>query len=241
MKLALECRTDLLKLVQPFADFDFILAHKYLEDKEYATYYQSYSNKLRYLDNSTNELGHPMELAEMEKVAKDCGAHYIIAPDWIGEIKKTMEGYVEAVKLFGEDRTIGVVQGSNFEEVNICLMAMSAKSIVAVPYDICSSKKERPEIMGLRRALLVSNIANTSAVHLLGFNCIEELAWYKLKPNVMSIDTGVPIMLGLKGGDILEPLESKEEPTLNIMDKGKLTQEHWTAVCRNIALLRRYA
>ena len=39
IKLALECPTRLLGDIQPLADFDFILAHLVLQDKEYAEYF----------------------------------------------------------------------------------------------------------------------------------------------------------------------------------------------------------
>ena len=53
MELALECRPDLLELVQPFADFDFILAKELVKDEKYKDYYVR-SNRYKIIDNSFN-------------------------------------------------------------------------------------------------------------------------------------------------------------------------------------------
>jgi len=41
LKLALECPTLMLNLIQPLADMDFILTHLVLKDKDYALYYMN--------------------------------------------------------------------------------------------------------------------------------------------------------------------------------------------------------
>jgi len=237
MKLALEARTDMLEMVQPFADFDWILAHKVLEDEGYAKFYKE-SDKPRFIDNSVNEIGEPVSIEDMKKVWGVLGGGYIVAPDWIGDATKTVEAYGKCVEEFGEENVVGVLQGGTFQEALGCLNVF--RGMVAVPYDIGSKKKDPPWLMALRRILVVSNIPSDRYIHLLGFTSIDELWWYTNRPNVVSIDTGIPILLGLQGLDILDPLEGKEEPTYNRMDKLELTQDGWTAICRNIALLRRY-
>ena len=235
MKLALECSTNLLELVQPLADFDWILAHKYLEDEDYASYYKE-STQIKFIDNSVNEVGEPVSIEDMKKIHSEIGG-YVVSPDWIGNLGKTLEVYKECVKIFGEQVTVGVLQGATFE----CLSLLNEyKGIVAVPYDIGSSKKDLPGIMALRRALVISNIPQDRVVHLLGLNTLDEFSWYRGRGNVMTIDTGVPVLLGLRSEDILDTLESKEKPTYNQMEGLELTQVAWTGICRNVALLRRY-
>lgn len=237
MDLALECRTDLLELVQPFADFDFVLAHLALKDEEYSAYYRD-TGKDKIVDNSVNENGVPVSLDELKEAFSLVNGTVVVSPDWIGDKEQTLEAYEDSVKEFGVNRVIGVIQGKDYKEAMSCLD--SYKAGVAVPYDICSKKTDPPWIMGLRRALIVCNIPNDTAVHLLGFNCIEEFSYYKGKANILSIDTGVPVMLGLQEKDILDQLESKAKPTYNLMEELELTQSTWTGIIRNIALLRRY-
>ena len=238
MKLALECPTDLLDLVQSFADFDFILAKVALEDGKYLSYYKTSTNTMKIVDNSVNEEGEPTSVEDLIAVFEEVGGTLLVAPDWIGDSKRTLEAYQECISKVSPERVVGVVQGSTFVEALSCLEKYSG--LVAIPYDICSKKKDPPWLMGLRRALLVSNIPNDRLVHLLGFTSLHEFLWYSYRPNVVSIDTGIPVMLGLQGKDILDELESKEVPTYNTMEELKLSQKEWTGICRNIALLRKY-
>ena len=239
MKLALECPTAMLEMVQPFGDFSWILGHKVLEDEEYAKFYKNFEG-FKIVDNSVNEVGEPLTVEDMAKVMEMVGGDLLVSPDWIGDAGKTVAAYGDCIKKFGKEKVIGVVQGATFEEAFKCINYYGKDTFIAVPFDICSSKKDPPFLMALRRALAVCGIPSTTRIHLLGFNSLDEFFWYTNKPNVVSIDTGVPVMLGLDGLDILDPLESKEDPTLNRMEKTKLTQQGWTAVCRNIALLRKY-
>lgn len=238
MKLALECSTDMLEMVQPFADFDWVLGHKVLEDKEYAEYHLN-SNRLKFIDNSVNEVGEPLSTEDLKKVWGLVKGTYIVSPDWIGGARKTLDAYQECLKEFGRERIVGVVQGQVFEEALNCV-EVYGPGWIAVPYDICSKRNDPPWLMALMRALIICNIPPDRHIHLLGLTSLKEFYWYINRPNVLSIDTGVPILLGLQGKDILEPLESKEEATYNQMEKIELTQIGWTAIMRNIALLRRY-
>jgi len=246
MQLALECRTDLLEMVQPFSDFDFILAHKALEDKEYLEYYKNSGSALKIVDNSVNEQATPESTERLLEALEKVGGTHLVAPDYIGDAEKTIQAYLEcketlAKNKFPLDRLIGVVQGRNPEETFECLRVMGP-GIVGVPYDIWSEKTDPPWLMGMRRALFISQIPRDQgyAIHLLGFTSLEELFWYQANHMVTSIDTGIPVLLGLQGLDILDPLDSKEQPTLNEMGKYELNQKGWTAIIRNIALLRKY-
>ena len=240
MKLALECRTNMLEMVQPFADFDFILAHKVLEDEAYAEWYNESTN-LKIVDNSVNELGTPVSIEGMKEAFEKVNGTYVVAPDFLGDAKKTVESYIECTKVFPKERVIGVVQGSTFEEAFECLPVYQS-GIISVPYDLCSQKTDPPLLMAIRRALFIGYMPKDKGfvVHLLGFNGLEEFFWYQNAPFVASIDTGIPVLLGLQGLDILDPLESKVEPTLNLMEKLELTQQCWTGIIRNIALLRKW-
>lgn len=239
MKLGLECPTAMLEMIQPLGDFDFILGHKVLEDDGYAEFYQN-SDRFKILDNGVNEAGEPLSEQDLDKAMKMVDGNLIVAPDWMGDAKRTIESYIEFTKAHGRERVIGVLQASNFGEAFECLSAFGGGGVIAVPYDICSSREDSPLLMGIRRALIVCNIPNTTKVHLLGFTSLDEFFWYENRPNVVSIDTGIPVLLGLNSVDILDPLESKESPTLDLMEKVELTPQGWTGVCRNIAILRKF-
>jgi len=238
MKLALESRPDLLKLVQPLADFDFILAQEVLGNEEYAEWYRE-STKIKYLDNGLAENGQPLTIEQLKEADEKVGGNCIImAPDWRGEFSRTVEAYVEACKAFTTNRVIGVMQGSSPSECLSCLNYY--QGVIAVPFRILSTMDDSPDVMALRRALLISNIPNDRLVHLLGLTTLEELEWYENKPNVMSIDTGVPILMGLQEAHIQDGLENKSVPTHKLAAEIELTQKRWLAIVVNIATLRRY-
>jgi len=244
MKLALECPTSMLDMIQPFADFDFVLSDLVLKDEVYKNYYLE-SRKLKIVDNSVNENGEPLDLDKIIKAFELVKGSVLIPPDYLGDGQKTLNSYKEACLYIENPRNklvsievMGVIQGSTFEEVFSYIPYY--KGMVGVPYDICSLKTDPPWLMGLRRALVVNSLPPELTIHLLGFSSLDELFWYGSNPRVISMDTGIPILLGLNERDILEPLESKKDPTLLLMDKIELTPKNWTAICRNIALLRKY-
>jgi len=250
MQLALECPTKLLGQIQPFADIDFMLTHLVLQDESYRKFYTS-SEKAKFLDNSVNELGTPASLEEIQKAYELVKGRYplnVISPDFLGDVDKTVSAFVEALKLFQPlgQSVVPVLQGSTYEEAFMCLSAYirvhnnSANFLLAVPYDICSTKEDPPELMSLRRALIVSNFPPPLQVHLLGFTSVEELFWYRGKSQIVSIDTGVPVLQGLRGKGIEDSIESKKEPSLKLMEDLPLTKDGYSNICRNLALLRTY-
>lgn len=240
MKLALEARTNMLELVQPFADIDWVLAHKVLEDEAYAAFYKK-SGNLKFVDNSVNEKGQPLPLEDLKKASDMVEGTYVVSPDFIGDARSTLEAYLKCLEVFPKDKIAAVVQGRTWIEAFDCLNTYES-GIICVPYDLCSEKEDPPWLMGLRRSQFIAYIPRRDNIyiHLLGFTGLEELYWYQRNPFVGSIDTGAPVLLGLQGKDILDRLESKAQPTLNQMESLELTQKSWTGVIRNIALLRRH-
>lgn len=233
MKLALESSTALLDMVQPFADFDWILVNRFLDDEVYAAYYRN-SDNIKFVDNSVTELGEPMNLDDLEKVMSDANANYVVSPDWIGDYEKTIGAYPECAKRFGKERTIGVLQGSTPEEALKCL-DIYENPLISIPYRVGGSEKGDPDwLKALRRQLVVAHIPADRMIHLLGFNTLDELRWYVNRPNIWGIDTDVPIRAGLLTKDF------DEFDRTQVTDDIPLNQENWAGVCRNIALLRKY-
>lgn len=232
MRVAFECNTNILSMVQPFADFDWILVDKYLTDEKYAKWYRESTN-VKFVDNSVTEKGEPCGVDELKQVFEDCKGTYVIAPDWINDYEQTVQAYAECCKTFPIEQVVGVLQGSTPEEALKCLDVYQHQ-LVAVPYRVGGSKKGDPnELMSLRRSLVVSNIPADRFVHLLGFTAMSEFSWYLTRPNVVSIDTDVPIRAGLQSVDTEELDRTQPTP------ETKLTQETWAGICRNIALFRK--
>ena len=244
MKLSLEATTKLLPKIQGFGDFDWVSFPRTLSDSSYLDFFSNSS--VPRIISMGNGKGEPELKKTREMWEKLGGKDIIISPDFVGDHIKTITTYDIYCQEYGAESVIGVLQGSSYKEVLSCMNYY--KGQVAVPFNIGSTDSATNSMMALRRALVVSNIPSDRYVHLLGFNNIPELEWYETKPNVISINTGHPILLGLKEQDILsiDNDSDKSENTFDAMDvaeatcKGQLSQTQWTAIVRNIALLRRY-
>jgi len=232
MKLGLECSTDLLKFVQPFADFDWILVDRYLSDEQYAKWYRE-SDNVKFVDNSVTEKGEPCSVEELLRVFDDCKGTYVIAPDWIGDYQKTIDGYEECLGKFKPEVVIGALQGETPLEALKCLDVYQHQ-IISVPYRVGGSVKGDPnELMALRRALVVAHIPNERIVHLLGFTSLSEFDWYKGRSNIWGMDTDVPVRAGLMSKDSEDFDRTQEVPDT------KLNKDTAYGISRNIALLRK--
>ena len=243
MKVALECPSSLLDEVQPLADYDFALTHLVLSDEKYAEWYKN-SKKFKVLDNSTNELLKPCSLRDIEKAASIIKPDLIVPPDFLGDSLSTERALNEAIKIFGKEKLLPVVQGHELKYTIECsghIVELGFNKL-AVPYDILSSRADDVTTMATNRQRVINEIISRVPIgfriHLLGMTTLEELSLCN-KGWVKSIDTGSPILHGLCdrkfGTDSLIP---KNTPTLELMDKCNLSYG-LTDIYYNIAMLRK--
>lgn len=240
IELALECPTELLDIVQPYADFYFALTHLVLKDPEYARFYGEGFDKELILDNGTNELLEPCSLEDIKLAADLINPDIIIAPDYLGDDASTIAGLDAAVDLFGKDRVMPVIQGQTEDGVVKCADEIKKRGFnwVAVPYDILCSRDDSIEKMAEERSHLVRYLSRRtfSLIHLLGLTTLEELSEYRDIRQVKSIDTGSPVMHGLKGIRFgRDELLDKRKPTLDRMDSDG---NHEDEVLYNIGYLK---
>lgn len=246
MRLALECPTSLLKVIQPLADFDFILTHLVLKDEKYAKFYKK-STRYKILDNSTNELLDPCSLEDIEEADKLVGpCNEIVSPDFLGDAEMTLDALDLACTKFGKGRVLPVVQGRDRLETGNCAEAIWNRGFtkMAVPYDILCKRTYSLQTMATQRHSLVayfeSRFCLDLELHLLGMTTLEELQNYKSQASrVVSIDTGGPVLMGLYrhryGRD---PLSPKLTPTQNQMDMCNSSYGE-VDIFYNIAYLRK--
>lgn len=229
MKLALECSDELLDMMQPFADFDWVSVGRYLESKVYAEYYRS-SDNVKFIGSSP---GDSCPIEDLKKVLEDCEGTYAVAPDQANAREETLRAYTECASKLPKDVVIGVLQGSTPEDALRCLDTYESK-IVAVPCRVGGSEEEDPgELVALRRELVVAHIPADRIILLLGFASTSEFAWYTNRSNVWGLYTGAPIQAGLASQDIDDFGRAQKVDV-------ELNKDNWAAVCRNIALLRKY-
>ena len=251
IKLALECPTSIISDIRPLTDFDFLLTHKVLQDKEYRKQFDMdapYNDREVILDNSTNELLSPESLESIVKAHKIVCADLIVAPDFLGDKDKTIKGVEIALKCFRHRQILPVVQGSTFCEVTSCLDKYWEMGFnkVAVPYDLLTGRDKSPLDMGSKRLDIVMSLANRFEevrIHLLGMTVAGELKSYESgNYKIDSIDTGLPILMGIMRLRLgKDNIPDKKSPTLNRMDavkRGDLTAKQWSDIFYNIAYLR---
>lgn len=252
MKLALESPTQLLKTVQPLSDFNFISARRVLNDTKYADFYTNKGTDViapYSIVNPNDGHGEPVSIEELKEVLKslnlDGERAMVIAPDFPNNALATLGAYQECVEQFGENVVVGVLQGESFHQSFNCLAFY--KTNIAVPIGLNTYPDEPPYIWSLKRHRLISMIPDDRFIHLLGFGSIEEFWCYEARPNVASLNTAMPILMGLREGSILDPLQAteKQKATLTqcneiLKQQPQLKQEQLTSIYANIALLRRY-
>ena len=241
ISLAMEAPISLLRELPYLTEFDFALTHLFEQSDIYSDYYEwaVKSGREVVLDNSVNELGEPVSLEEMDKVAKTLCPQYIIPPDHLNNLEATLGILDDAIELWGKDKLIPVVQGTNLEEVVECGKVLQNHykfDIVSIPYDITLAHRsklpdEDPtkaslEELGKTRIASIRALSKEGLlfkrVHLLGLNSLEELTtyhdqkiwtssthWSSVQPRV-SIDTGAAITNAVWGQKFgMDPLIPK--------------------------------
>jgi len=242
MKLALECPTALLEDIQPLADYDFILTHLVLRDKEYAEYYAK-STRYKILDNSTNELLKPCSLEDIAEAARIVKPHLIVAPDFLGDHVATQSILCDTVRKFGMKNILPVVQGKRYLEAMLCAdyIIRSGFGRIAVPYDINSDRSDGLLVMASARQRVVNYIIGRVPIdfkiHLLGMSTLEELRFCN-RGWVTSIDTGSPVRHGMYRVQFgKDELQSKVFPTMEVMEAAP--EVNFPGIYYNIAYLRK--
>ena len=230
MNLGLDCPAlKLFSAIQPFADYDYIIASRVLKDKKYEAFFAERKSRFKILDVRDTP-----SVSDARDAFDRVSASAILVPL---DNRQQHDGCSEAL---GVESVITIINASDYRDFYAQVGIVGGA--VAIPHDICSPKDTSPIFMELRRALLVVNLPSDRLVHLLGMTTVHELPWYSGKPNILSISTSVPVVLGLQGKDILDVSLSVEGGVEIEGEKalGDLTNERWAALCRNIALLRKF-
>ena len=249
IKLGLECPNELSDEVLPLGDFNFALAKEVLKSDRLVQYYKS-SKKICYLDNSTNEELKPCSIQELKKAAYLIQPDLVVSPDFLGDSQRTLDILPEATDAFGKGGLLPVVQGNSLENVLRCAKGIweSSFSSIAVPYDTIVGRSAPIGDMARVRSLVVRSLAEMgfSRIHLLGLTSLEELIYYWFDPHtrqcIESLDTGGPVLLGLRKYRYPTELSYKTTPTLKLMNavdsESRYTDEQRSLVFWNIAFLR---
>ena len=131
--------------------YDFVLFHLYISNKDYRNYYRNqrtlFPGRLMILDNSAYEFfvkGEELDLEEYFHVICELKPDMYILPDVLMNKEKTLNGVEEFLNKYGVrvlekspmSRPLAVVQGNSYLEFSECLVRYSCWGItrIAIPF-----------------------------------------------------------------------------------------------------------
>jgi hypothetical protein len=208
MKIGFEAPTNLLEIVNPLGDFDFISVDQFMVDKEYARYFISKPPRLTLISTRQNHTLHSVPMEDIIKVIGELKRIcYVIGPDTYRNMEETMSSYKNFSKMYDREYTIGVVQGKTIKECLDCSAYYG--DWIALPFDVSSSWGGRLELVGHLGGKII---------HLLGMTSLDELEQLKEFDSVQSLNTGLPVVAGLKGSSIADYLRTEQRDSRQYID-----------------------
>ena len=192
-----------LKADGHLGSYHLLLAHDVVKRPlEYESVFLNLPNKYIIMDNSSCELGKPVDIQTMKEARRIVGATVCVLPDIIGDARATMEatlGSYNAWYLAGLGPFMVVPQGRNLQEFMLCVQ--SFKKLLHV--QAWGVPRATVKSMGTRMSALrvvVEHARAAQDIHLLGFsdNIFDDITCAK-QISVRGIDSNVPIRYGRMG------------------------------------------
>ena len=200
------------------SDYQFVLLHKILEDKDYAEMVCEFAGcgEFTYLDNSCFELGESLDNDILYEWFTRLEPNYVVLPDVLGDKKRTLERSLEFVNDYPDTIIHGmpVIQGSTPDEMIECYNdfmkfevghegGILGFPIIGIPF-VYSWIDKDPTLQANERIKLLEKmdkecINKSLKHHLLGTWQAREFAHYRNYDWIHSIDTSNPVMSALDG------------------------------------------
>lgn len=224
IRLSLEYPTTHVKRFTKLTDFDFVLAHKVLEDKSYARYLANRErSRMLLLDNSMHELGQPLPVKDLARAASACRATFVVAPDKLGEPQKNLEWFEETyTELYAKHRLAVTLAGHTADEREKYLHTVRHRAEM-----ICLPFREPRWDWFLEQK---KNLNWCFRIHLFGVSELAELRNFAEQSRTpgnrwsFSVDTTKPIKWGMKG-QLLSDLKSLRGSEYDASTGGNKTAE----------------
>lgn len=198
MKCSFEIPTAHIKELKEHQEYDFVLAHMWLEDAQYRASY----NSGMVMDNGAYELGEPLEVKTLHRVVRAARPTVMIAPDWLDDKDRTLNAWKECSLMF-ECEVAGVVVGKTLDEMIDCYKqyTMYGTEIICLPFRL-----NRVELLTQLEELKI--IQRERWHHFLGLKHMEELQQLKsFKLPLQSVDTSKPLKAAIFGKTIYDNLQ----------------------------------
>ena len=262
MRIAHEAPLCIFDQVQSVTDYDYALVHLFEENQQYLDKFIEAVQKGRHviLDNSVFELEEAFDSDRfLFWINKTAPTEYII-PDVLEDSAGTVHRLGEWMALYEPQvrtgsKTIGVVQGSDFDDIAWCYNVIAPKvDKVAISFDysfLCPEKNYTPatrcEVFMRGRQKLLADLVKAGVIdqskphHLLGCFLPQEFIAYKDYKWVDTIDTSNPVVHGINGISY-EPFGLREKVKTKVIDymDEELTPEQIHAIMGNIRKFREF-
>jgi hypothetical protein len=247
VKLSIEIPTSVLPLLSAYTDSDFVLAHRVLEDPDYASFHeQRAANRELILDNSFHELGVALPIRDLLEAADRVNADYVIAPDKLGDPIWTAEQFLNLYQAqkWRRGKAYGlavVMQGATFVERRTFMATVRAADMLCLPFRAPRIEWFVEHEKEIRH--------HWRRIHLLGVNELTEFRRFFLLSTsdfwagtAWSVDTAKPVKWGMSG-EFLDSVESLRGNPLSSKALLGLSfaevEPHIDMILNNIHILRR--
>jgi len=257
IKVSFEIQVPNLNLFTKYTDYDFLLAHKILDCKEYREFYKK-SERYKIVDNSSFELSEPLKLAELLDAAKEVDANEIVIPDIIGDPKASMVLLDECLQklfrdyssYFNDGLKIGaVVQGTTIEEWLSYFKLLSSGypviSRVHIPFALKFVNRDSSTQTQMDSRLLMTSIIDREELynpykkyHLLGCSNPIEIKYQSKYKWIDTLDTSSPIQQAVCGKVYDSKYGVIEKNRTKVNFDYKLNEEEIEKALYNIGMLK---
>jgi len=241
MKLACEIPVYNLPTINPFTDFDFIIASHCVKNALYKEFFVNMRLKNRYsiLDNGAFEEGKAIDFEVYKELVSQLQPNMLVLPDVVNDMKETLKASEKFMKQYDELCTgglysiMGVLQGNTVAEYMECLNEFNQFEVIetiGIPYHLFY----RPLFIEKNNIIEFCE-HNGLEIHILGLpNPFEVVELAKYSDVIKSIDTSLPIVSGKYLKDF--SLQTWGRERLNINDEYADNQVN--AAIRNIGYLK---
>ncbi len=208
IKVSHEVPLSMLEMSREFNDYDYALVHLFEEHSEYLAFFIESLRLGRevILDNSIFELGTAFDMKEFAGWVERLKPTTHIIPDVLGSATGTLDNLEKWFKDHPNmpGKSMGVVQGSTYETLKACYMAMVDQvDEIALCFHYPYYEQNDEGRMNGRIDLITKFmeegvIREDKSHHLLGCSLPQEFEYYKGASFIKSLDTSNPIVHGIK-------------------------------------------
>ena len=264
MKVSHECPISILPQSYGFCDYQYCLVHLTKIHPEYYDHYKAvrktYNHELL-LDNSIFELGKAFDPQEFYESALDLQPNMFIVPDVLEDYTGTVESFKgfeskkNDLKNTFLTKSIGAVQGKNWQELKECYKYMSDNAdMIAISFDfsyyqITGEGNNHLEKWCSGRQRFIMDLIHSGVWnwnkphHLLGNSIARELRFYIDKNiyNIVSCDTSNPVVAAIHGLRYDADYGLQTKPTTKLADliTHEFTEEQLDILYYNVSMFKK--